>query len=134
MIWILTLLLGCENKEPDMLCNAVCMAESSYTYTTELDTYLLEASISTLYGSETISFEYSGTEEEQYGESSGVIMMLKATGFEATAEYELDIEGITINGEVVSVELTDSQEKEECGGTCDAKSFSISTDDTSSVE
>ena len=134
MIFIWNFLFGCGNKDQEMMCAAICIAEHSYTYTTEVESYLLEASVTTSYGAEIIRFEYSGTDEEQYGESSGVSMRLAATGFEANSEYELEIEEITINGEVVSVELTDHREKEECGGTCDDKSFSISTDDVSALE
>ena len=81
-----------------------------------------------------IRFEYAGTTEEMYGESSGVIMTLTATGFYATVEYELDIEEITINGDVIATELIEHREKAECGGTCDAKSFSIANDDVSPLE
>lgn len=134
MLALSTLLVGCGNPEQDMLCAAVCMAEQSYTYTTELENYLLEASVSSFTQTETISFEYTGTEEEVYGESSGVMMNLKSTGFVATVEYELSIENITINGQVVDIEQTDYREKQECGGTCDTKSFSVSTDDVSSSQ
>ena len=134
MILILSMLMGCEEKEQEMQCAAICVAEHSYTYTTELDGYLLEASVSTSYGSETVRFEYAGTEEEQYGESSGVSMTLTSTGFRANAEYELDIDNLTINGQVVDIEMTERREKTECGGTCDDAFFSISTDDVSAPE
>jgi len=134
MILILSLLLGCGEPEQDMQCAAVCMAEHSYTYTKEMESYLLEASVSSSYGTESIRFEYAGTSEEVYGEASGVIMTLTATGFHATVEYELNIEEITINGDVVATEVTEHREKAECGGTCDAKSFSIANDDVSPLE
>ena len=135
MVLILSMfLVGCGNEEQDMQCAAVCMAEQSYTYTTELERYLFEASVSGFTQTETISFEYTGTEEEVYGESSGVIINPKSTGFYATVEYELSIENITINGQVVELEQTDLREKQECGGTCEAKSFSVSTDEISSLE
>ena len=129
MILMGLFLVGCGNQEQDMQCSAICMAEQSYTYTTELESYTLEASISSFTQTESISFEYTGTEEEVYGESSGVIINPKSTGFYATAEYELNIENITINGLLVDIEQTDQYEKQECGGTCDAKVFSIFTDE-----
>ena len=133
MMFILSMLLvGCE--EQYMQCAAVCMAEQSYTYTTELESYLFEASVSGFTQTDTISFEYTGTEEEVYGESSGVMINLKSTGFYATVEYELNIENITINGQVVDIEQTELREKQECGGTCEAKYFSVSTDDIPSAE
>ena len=126
--------MSCEEKEPEMQCAAICIAEHSYAYTTEMESYLLEAAVSTSYGSETVRFEYSGSDEEQYGESSGVIMMLTATGFWANAEHELNIDNLIFNGQAVDIEQTDYREKTECGGTCDAKSFSVVTDDISSLD
>ena len=87
MVLILSLfLVGCGNEEQDLLCDAVCMAEQSYTYTTELERYLFEASVSSFTQTETISFEFTGTEGEVYGELSGVIINPKSMSSDCDVE------------------------------------------------
>ena len=134
MLTLSVLMVGCGSQDPDLQCSAVCMAEQSYTYTTELERYLFEASVSSFTQTETISFEFTGTEGEVYGELSGVIINPKSTGLYATAENELNIENITINGELVDIEQTEYREKQECGGACEARFFSVSTDEISPLE
>ena len=131
---LLSFIFGCEDKEiqdTDLNCAAVCMAEKTYTFTKEMSSYTLEAFVTSSYDSEEVRFEFPSSEIEYYGSSSGVIMNLSSTGFEATVEYTLDIDDIQLNGFDVSTTLSDQQEKQECGGTCTAESFTISNDDVS---
>ena len=133
-MWLMSVVFsGCGEPEPAM-CSAICMAEHSYVFSTEMEQYVLEASVSSFTQTENVSFEFTGTEEEAYGESTGVIFNLKSTGFDATSEYELSLDSVTINGQEVEVEQTETREKEECGGACEANKYSISNTETSSTE
>ena len=144
-MFFFSFLFACSSTEnppqqdtAEYMCEAICTELDMYTFTTELDSYVLDISFTSPYyeRDDSINAVYNGTETYEYSIETGVNVTLTSQGFTMDTSPGLRVEDIEvkINGEIVSPTLTNSEESFECGSSCQHNYWEIQTDSISNYE